>query len=147
MTQVSRMPLRKEIEARVYEVLLESIAAARTRQTVGKLLEDLLSPTERLMLAKRLSIALLLIKKYDQRTIARVLKVGLETVSKVSRTLQSNRGGYLAVASSIIHRERLKEVLEKIDDTMADGMPPVGRDWRHWRRQRWEAKIRDKRPF
>ncbi len=68
MTQVSKIPLHKEVENRVYEVLMESIAVARSHETVNKLLNDLLSPVERLMIAKRLSIALLLMKKYDQRT-------------------------------------------------------------------------------
>jgi len=96
MTQVSRIPLRKEVEQRVYEVLMESIAAARSRNTVVRLLDDLLSPTERLMIAKRLSIAFLLLRKYDQRTVSRWLKVSLSTVSKVSLTLQKGRGGYQA---------------------------------------------------
>lgn len=147
MTQVSRIPLRKEIEQRVYEVLMESIAVARSRNTVTRLLDDLLSPTERLMIAKRLSIALLLLKKYDQRTISRWLKVSLGTVSKVSLALQKGRGGYQAVIGSILRKEELKALIEKIDDALADMFPPVSRDWHHWRRQRWEAKIADQKPF
>ncbi len=147
MTQVSKIPLRKEIEKRVYDVLMESVAAARSRDTVARLLNDLLSPTERLMIAKRLSIALLLLKKYEQRTISRWLKVSLTTVSKVSLTLQTGKGGYHTVIGSILRKEELKALIEKIDDALADMFPPVGRDWRSWRRRRWEAKIESQKPF
>lgn len=148
MTQVSRVPLNKEIEKRVYEVLLESIAVARTHETVNKLLDDLLSPTERLMIAKRLSIALLLMKHYDQRKISQWLNVSLGTVSKVSLALQKGNGGYQSVIGSILKKEELKAFIQKIDDAMADFFPPpVGRDWSHWRRSRWEAKMKDKKAF
>ncbi len=147
MTQVSRIPLRKEVEMRVYEVLMESIAAAKSRDTVSRLLGDLLSPTERLMIAKRLSIALLLLKHYDQRTISRWLKVSLGTVSKVSVMLQSGKGGYLAVVGSLLRKEELKAFIQKIDDALADMFPPVGRDWRSWRKRRWEAKMASQKAF
>jgi uncharacterized protein YerC len=147
MTQVSRIPLRKEIENRVYEVLMESIAAASSRTTIMKLLDDLLSPTERLMIAKRLSIALLLLKKYDQRMISRWLKVSLGTVSKVSLALQNGRGGYRQVIGSILRKEDLKEFINKIDDALAELFPPAGRNWSHWRRKRWQDKMKSQKPF
>ena len=147
MTQVSKYPLRKEVEKRVYEVLMESVAAARTRDTVSALVDDLLSPTERLMIAKRLSIALLLMKKYDQRTIAGWLKVSLGTVSKVSRILQTNHGGYQSVIGVILRKEEFRALIEKIDDSLADMFPPIRGDWRHWRKKRWEAKVASQKAF
>lgn len=148
MTQVSRRLLKKDIEERIYDVLLESIASVKSKGSVEKLLDDLLSPTEKLMLAKRVSIALLLMKKYSQRTIADLLKVGLETVNRVSRTMQKGTGGYGVIASTIIRNEKLKEFLEKVDDTLANLLPPPkGTDWKHWRRVRWEEKINSQKPF
>ncbi len=147
MTQVSRIPLRKEVEQRVYEVLMESVAAAKTRGTVEKLLSDLLSPTERLMIAKRLSIALLLLKRYDQRTISRWLKVSLGTVSKVSLVVQNGNGGYQSVIGSLLRKEELKTLLGKIDDALADMFPPAGQDWHSWKKRRWESKLEEQKAF
>ncbi|KKU87747.1 hypothetical protein A3A64_02200 [Candidatus Gottesmanbacteria bacterium RIFCSPLOWO2_01_FULL_48_11] len=150
MTQVSRYPLRKEVEERVYEVLMESIAAAKTRGTVTKLLNDLLSPTEQLMIAKRLSIALLLIKKYDQRTISKWLKVSLGTVSKVSLALQKGHGGYQAVIGSILRKEELKEFLQKIDDALAAVLGPAGpgsSNWGKWKKERWQSRMDSQKAF
>ena len=148
MTQVSKYPLRKEIEQRMFEVFLDSIGMVTTRDHVQKLIDDLFSPTERVMIAKRLSIALLLLKKYDQRTVAKLLKVSLGTVNKVSLLLQKGSGGFEIVINAILKQEKFNDFLEKIDDTIANIMPPPkGSDWKHWRRERWEAKIRNQKPF
>ena len=126
---------------------MESIAAAKSHGIVNNLLDDQLSPTERLMIAKRLSIALLLMKKYDQRLISKWLKVSLATVSKVSLALQSGRGGYQSVIGSILRKQELKAFLDKIDDAIADMFPPRHRNWSHWRRQRWEEKLARQKAF
>lgn len=147
MTQISKFPVRKEIEERIYEVFLECIGMVRSRGEVASLIEDLLSPTEKTMLAKRISIAFLLAKKYDQRTISKTLKVGLETVSKVSRSMRSGKGGYRMVTGNIMRNEKLKEFVQKIDDFINDVFPPKGRDWRNWRKDRWEEKRRNRKIF
>ncbi|MBI5621018.1 hypothetical protein HY949_04510 [Candidatus Gottesmanbacteria bacterium] len=146
MTQVSKRLLRKDIENRIYEVLLESIASVKSKGAVDKLLDDLLSPTEKMMLAKRVAIALLLEKKQTHRTIATYLRVGLETVSKVSRVMQKGTGGYGSVVSGILRNEKLISFLEKMDDAIAELFKPH-RDWSSWRKARWEAKIGNRKPF
>src|SRR3989338_6280058 len=146
MTQISKYPLRKEIENRMLEVFLDSIGMVKTREHVQKLIDDLFSPTERVMLAKRLSIALLLLKKYDQRTVARILNVSLGTVNKVSLALQKGNGGYELVVNSIVRQEKFHAFLEKIDETLLD-IVTTGHSLPNWRRVRWETKIRNRKPY
>ncbi|MBI2404979.1 hypothetical protein HYV22_02265 [Candidatus Gottesmanbacteria bacterium] len=147
MTQVSRYPLRKEIEHRMGEVFLDSIGMVTSRKQVENFIEDLLSPTEKVMLAKRLSIALLLLKQYDHRTISKILRVGLETINKVNRSLQKGKGGYQMVLGAVIRQEKYHEFLQKIDDFLADLLPPAHRDWSKWRKERWVTKLRNTKPF
>lgn len=144
---MSKYPLQKEVEDRMYEVFMESIAAATTTTAVKKFVDDLLSPTERLMIAKRLSIALLLVKQYDQRTISRWLKVSLGTVSKVSLVLQKKGGGYTDVIGAILVKDKIQVVLQKIDDALAELFAPRNSDMRTWRRRRWEAKVAGRKAF
>lgn len=146
MTQVSRKVLKRDIEERMQEVFLESIAMVKTKGSVEKLVDDLLSPTEKIMLAKRIAIALLLLKRYDQRAVSNLLKVGLTTVNKVSRALQRGTGGYGMVINAIVRQEKFHAFLEKLDDTLAE-VVTAGRSLPHWRRARWEAKIRNRKPF
>src|SRR3989338_4833148 len=137
MTQVSRIPLRKEIEKRIFEIFLSSLAKVRHRQEVENFINDLLSPTEKLMLAKRLSIAFLLSKKYDHRTISKVLKVSLSTVNRVSLRFQLGGEGFNKVIQEIRSGEKIKEFWQKIDDFISEIVPPKGRSSSVWRKQRW----------
>ncbi len=139
MSQVSKYPLAKDIEKRVFEVFVDSLAIVRSTSQVNALVNDLFSQTERIMLAKRISIAMLLLKKYDQRAIAKILKVSLGTVNRVSMALQRGNG-YTSILNVIMRNEKFMEYLDEIDDKLADFMPPVGRNWSRWRRQRWEEK-------
>jgi uncharacterized protein YerC len=147
MSQISHLYLDKKVESRVYEVFVECIANASTSTSVNKLIADLLSPTERLMLAKRLSIALLLIKKYDQRSISNWLKVSLGTVSKVSLVLQKGSGGYAQIIHTVLKKEELQELIRKVDDALSQILPPLSRDWKSYRRNQWEEKINDHKVF
>lgn len=113
MAQVSKILLRREIEKRVFDLFLEAIGEVKGKSEVSTFLNDLLSPTERLMLAKRLSIALLLHKGYDQRTICQILKVSLGTVNKVSLLLKLEGEGYRRMINKVIAREKNGKILAK----------------------------------
>lgn len=147
MTQISRIPLRKEIETRIFDIFLNSLAKVRLKGDVFKFINDLLSPTEQLMLAKRLSIAFLLHKGYDQRTICKILKVSLATVSRVSLKLQVGGEGYRKVTKEIISDEKMDEFWHKLDDFISELVPPKGRGWSQLRKDRWMAKLNRQKPF
>lgn len=57
---------------------------------VNVLLEKLLGPEERIMLSKRLAIAVLLEKNYSYNQIADVLHVSVSTVSKLDNRLRTD---------------------------------------------------------
>lgn len=147
MTQISKRVLEKDIEQRMFEIFLDTVAMVQTRSQVQKLLDDWVSPTEKIMLAKRLSIAMLLAKSYEQRSIAKVLRVGLETVNKVSKALQNGSGGYDMVISEFLKQEKQTAFWEKIDDTLGEIMKPYHRNWGTWRKERWEEKVKNRKPY
>ena len=147
MTQVSRIPLRKEIEKRIFEIFLNSLARVRHKEIVEDFINDLLSPVEKMMLAKRLSIAYLLKKGYDQRSISKLLKVSLSTVNRVSLRLQLGGKGYERVFMDIERDEKSNDFWQKLDDFINDIVPPKGRNWSIVRRERWIAKLSRQKPF
>jgi len=140
MAQISKYRLRKEIEERMYEIFLDSVGMVQNRKHVSKLIDDLLSPTEKIMLAKRLSIALLLMKQYQYRSIAQLLHVSYGTVNRVGRMLESGNGGYLMVLSVLLKQEKYIAFINKIDDALAEIFIPYHRNLGNWRRERWEEK-------
>ena len=147
MTQVSKQFLGKEIEKRVFEIFLSALSNIRGKEKIEIFLADFLSPTEKIMLAKRLSIAFLLHKGYDQRAISKILKVSLSTINRVSLRLQIGGEGYTKVINEIILNEKVDEFWYKLDDLISGLVPPKGRSWTHWRRELWEKKTSRQKPF
>ncbi len=122
MTQVSRIPLRKDIELQMHAVFRAVITGLREEQDVTEFLDDLLTPTEKIMLGKRLAIAVLIEKGYDHRSIRSTLHVSSGTVSQVHYWLKNKGVGYRKVIGRILSKEqwiKRLDVLQKIAHEMA----------------------------
>ena len=107
MAQVSRNPVRADVYKRMYEIFLDAIADVRSRKDVEAFVHDFLTPTERVMLPKRLTIAYLLSKGYEQRLISQYLKVSFTTITRVSNQLREAGAGYRKVITKILADEDL----------------------------------------
>lgn len=140
MTMVSKYPLDKAVEKRIYEIFLKTFADLRDPQGLNDFLEYFLSPTEKIMLAKRLSIAVLLAKEYDYRTICRILHVSLSTVADVALIMKHRGPGYKKVVNKIVEDAKLEEFWDQIDymlEKMAIPLTPG-----NWRKRRYEVEKR-----
>src|SRR3990172_3335278 len=134
MAQVSKNPVTRDVEKRMREVFLEAIADVTTQREVKEFVEDFLTPTERIMLPKRLTIALLLSKGYDQRLISQFLRVSFTTITRVSNLLKTSGDGYRRVIAKIIADEKLEAFLEKIDEALYNLIGPAGPGSSNWSR-------------
>lgn len=113
MSQVSKRLVAKDIEKRMQEILWESFSSLRRSKDAELFLSDLLTPTEKTVLAKRLAIAVLLSKGYDNEAIMGILKVSSATVAKIKLALGGK--GYQTVLGKLLCKEAWKEFLEGID--------------------------------
>lgn len=144
MTQVSKRYISPDVQERMFEVFINAVSKAKYRSDVENFLTDLLSPTERIMLAKRLAIAYLLVKKsWTYREISKILKVSLTTVQRVSLTLNVQGNGYRKIVGSLLRDEKIENFMNKVADAIT-AIPPGGRDWKQWRKER-EAEKRARR--
>jgi len=144
MTQVSRYPIHKDVEKRMFEVLQETIAHLKNSEEIEDFLHDFLSPVEKIMLAKRLSIAVLLHKGYRYGSIAQILRVTPPTIATVSLLLKYSGKGYKKVVEKIANEEKMNAFWEKIEDVLAKIPHAKGSDW-SYQRQEWEKKKRTRR--
>ena len=117
MSQVSRRILNKQVEEKVFETLWEAISQVRDKKEIQSFLGDLLSPTERVMIAKRLAIAVLLLKGRSYETIKDFLKVSTETVAKISIILKINNGYKIAI-NKVIRTEAGRQFWQDIEDLL-----------------------------
>lgn len=118
MTQVSRRPLSKRTEQQLLTLFFKSFAGLSNSSDIEKFLSDLLGPSERTMLAKRLAIALLLAKGYHYDSIKDILKVSQETIARVNLVLNVRGEGYNLVVRRAMRDENLKALYEKVENAI-----------------------------
>ena len=117
MSQVSKRVLSKSIQERLFQNFWEIFAQIKKPKEVATFLEDFLSPTEKVMLAKRLTIAILFSKGYDHRSISSLLKVSTSTVNNISMFLKNNSPGYKLLIRKYSQKESFKGLIQDLERT------------------------------
>jgi len=94
MVKRKREDLTKKEFIVTLDTLYTAANAVRGRESVKLFLRDLLTPSERIMLGRRVIIARLLLAGESYDEISRRLKVGQTTISRVQRWLEDQFPGY-----------------------------------------------------
>ncbi len=110
MPQVSKRLTSQKISKRLPELLIETIVNCSNSYQTQKFLDDFLTPTEKIMLGKRLAIAVLLLKGYDYATISQLLKVSSATIGKIVNLLRFSDGGLKMMAEKQLSKENWKNL-------------------------------------
>ena len=147
MTQVSKYPVHKDVEKRMFEVLRETISHLRGSEEIEEFLHDFLSPVEKIMLAKRLSIAVLLHKGYRYESIAEILRVTPPTIATVSLLLKYSGKGYKKTVEKIALNEKMNAFWEKVEDMLSKIPNAKGSDWSYQRREYEKNKRARRKAF
>lgn len=148
MPHVSRISLKKEVEEELAQVLLDSLVAIDRKELAREVVADLLTPTEKIMLAKRLLAAMLLEEGYGYSEITRTLRLTPTTVNHLKITLAKSGRGFRALiellkgsrrarADQRRKEARREEVANKIGHVIERLRLPVKgskRDMARWRR-------------
>lgn len=130
MPPISKRIVSPKISKNIDDLLINSFSKTRGKNDLLPFISDLLTPTEKIMVSKRLAIAFLLLKKdIDQRQIAKVLKVSTGTISRVNIVLNTEGTGYRSVLNKILKDENLKLLLTEVYDmfTPIRGFNPEAR--------------------
>lgn len=117
MAQVSKYPMTRGVKTRLFELFWDTLASFKNKEGAQKFFQDLLSPTEQIVLAKRLGIAILLTKKESYATIIDTLKVSPATINKIQLWLQTGGEGYKKAIEKILKRESLENFLDELEAT------------------------------
>lgn len=148
MTQVSRRLLSKKVEEKILSLFVSSIVLAQNQDIALSLVEDILTPTEKVMLSKRFSIAFMLLEGYDYDTIQNVLKVSSSTIGRVALWLKGKGRGVRIIREKIKKTESLKNLWEDIKEGIAEiFLLSPGMNWQKSRSLLNAAKRERKKPF
>lgn len=90
MPQVSKNQLDPKTKSQIDNDFYQTLIDLRSRGEARDFLEGLLTPTEKIMLSKRLGIAILLARGLPYRAIMDILKVSNATIGRVSTWLKTS---------------------------------------------------------
>lgn len=147
MTQVSRYPVHRDVEKRMFEIFKNVISYLKSTEDIDDFLEDFLSPVEKIMLAKRLSIAILLAKGYTYPSIKQILRVTPSTIAAVSLSLKYSGRGYKKMVQKILSDEKKDDFWQKIEDMLVNIPPSKGSNWSYYRKEHEQRKRKNKKAF
>lgn len=143
MTQVSRYPVHKDVEKRMLKIFNAVISSLQDSSDIEDFLDDFLSPVEKIMLAKRLCIAVLLAKGYTYPEIKQILRVTPSTIANVSLNLKYSGKGYKKMVEKILSKEKSDEFWERIKDILMSGhSSSKSNDWLYLQEEYFERKKR-----
>ena len=135
MTRISKYRIKEEVLFKTYQLFFEVVSrSSYTKKDFLEMLDDIFSPTEKIMIAKRIAIIYLIIKGLDQRSICFVLKVSSATTSKFMYIFNKKDSKVVRNIERMIQNKRMHNFLE---DLLHDLTTQPGLKIGHWQKQ-WD---------
>jgi uncharacterized protein YerC len=123
MAFVSSKKLSRDVLSRIRYQLVELLLQQKTRKEVAQLVDELLTDTERLLLAKRVVLIIMLHNKCSYYEIHETLGVSTDTAARWHQAL---RAGELASIEKTLKRKGARDQLcDTIEVILRSGMPPI----------------------
>ena len=136
MVQISRKKLPKELLSKLLLLFFEVVGKKNKNEEFEKIINDLFSETERIMVIKRVAIMYLLTKQIQPVVIADVLSVSLSTVAKFSIIMEKSEG-IAPYLRKLLKKEKISDFFEDIFDELFNYPGRYGINWS----QAWRSKI------
>ncbi|MBI3075165.1 MAG: hypothetical protein HYY92_03080 [Parcubacteria group bacterium] len=125
MVRLSPRQLKKKVLIVIMDQLIISLLRAKTRKDAKKTLKALLSEPERIMIAKRLAIALLLEKKCSFSVIKKTLKVSQSTIARIRHDGKQERLSLALRRFRESEYEGKQGFWDALEILLRAGMPPI----------------------
>lgn len=138
MPKVSKYKLDSDVEREMFRQFWISLAKLRDATSVSAFFSDLLSDTEEIMLAKRFTVAILLLRGKRPTDIAATIHVAYSTIGSVASWLKNAKPHTRKLLQTIIQESSWQTLLDRID-SLLDQMPPRwGSNWQRAGKEKWK---------
>lgn len=95
MPHVSKKFLQKEIYNEIYNTFIELLASLKSKKESKSLIDNVLTKTERLMIAKRIAVISMLVDDESYYKIAEKLKISPSTAARLAWDYESNQFSFI----------------------------------------------------
>lgn len=128
MSQVSKKYIKQEKLNKIFSLFFDLVTSVKNKNEADITISELLTPTEKVMLAKRITCFYLILKDIPNREIADLLKLSTSTVCYLKHTLNN-----LILLKKFLSKRLFSEKIQNIFiDILTDifyGMPRKGANW------------------
>lgn len=118
MPHLSRHPLKQAVYQEITQELGWLLTSIGSEGEMIQFLGDLLTKTEKTMLAKRLTIARLLLRGWSWNQICDFLKVSRSTVNRLQNWLEGGGKGFRLAVKKLDRKEEIEKFWSKIDEAV-----------------------------
>jgi len=131
MTHVSKRRIKKDVAAELADQFLTFLSIARTKSAARTLAQELFSQTERVMLAKRLAVVVLLVRGYSFDQIEEALGITRQTTVRIWRAVKQGKFEHIRrYARQHTRHFKHESAVEALIRILHMGMPPrAGKRW------------------
>src|SRR3989339_91783 len=113
MTRISKYRVEDKVLKKLYFLMFEIISNMDEEERFKGIMNELLSPTEKIMIAKRVAIIYLLMKNIDYLIISDVLKVSSTTIAKFHMIMIDGKE-IKSILEGLIGNEKIKDFFEEL---------------------------------
>jgi uncharacterized protein YerC len=124
MARISKIQLDTDVEKRMFDLFWRSLSRIGGPEDVSEFFADLLGKNERLMLAKRYTIAVLLSKGKNYHEIANTIIVSPATINSVANWLKNLKPATKKILDRHLKDEAWGQFFDKIE-AILDAPPPI----------------------
>lgn len=118
MPRVSRSRLHEKRLKEIQDHFSYLISSLTNSNDIEDFFAEFLTKEEKVMLAKRLVLYMMLKKEYSPLTIQTALHISYETVRSHANQMSSKNARFHAIISKLLAREKTKEFFEKINQLL-----------------------------
>lgn len=125
MPHISKKRLDQKVFLAMYERFQTALTSLRNKKESGKLIRELLTPTERIMIAKRIAIVYMLHTGHSIYEVEQTLKVSPSTAARYS--LKSDSSDFTFLVSLIKKNEGLGKIFDTLEQLLTHRARGKGR--------------------
>ena len=141
MTRISKYRVEDRVLKKLYSLMFEVVSNMDEEARFTGIMNELLSPTEKIIIAKRVSIVYLLMKNIDYLVISDVLKVSSRTIAKFHSIMVDGKE-IKNILEGLIGNEKIKDFFEEL---FFREPGTYGVNWKSAWRQKFEIERKKQR--
>jgi len=130
MARVSKIKIDKDLESEMFTQFWNSLTKINNSTKTSEFFSDLLSETEKLMLAKRFTTAVLISRGKTATEIHKSIHISYTTITSVSSWVKNAKNETGKLLTKISKEKNWEDLSDKIDELL-DTIPPRRHsDWK-----------------